>query len=205
MQAVLRLSRAIDRLVIGVGKIGAWAIIPLIVIIIFDVITRKIVVVQQAIMNSPLHAYVSSTKLQEWEWHLHTVIFFCALGYAYVTNAHVRVDLVREKLPVRGQAAIEFIGLIVFMLPYVTLVLYFGIDFVRQSYVSGEVSSAMTGLSHRWIIKSFVLLAMVLTLLGGLSMLARLALYLFGPRERHPEIQLPMLIDLAAAPSSQRH
>jgi hypothetical protein len=46
-----------------------------------------------------------------------------------------------------------------------------------------EVSSALTGLSHRWIIKSFVPLGMFLLLVGALSVALRNAVFLFGPPE----------------------
>tara|TARA_A100000164_G_scaffold301053_1_gene276137 strand:- start:317 stop:559 length:243 start_codon:yes stop_codon:yes gene_type:complete len=46
-------------------------------------------------------------------------------------------------------------------------------DFVNRSYNLNEVSSALTGLSHRWIIKSFIPLGMLLLFLAGVSILLR--------------------------------
>ena len=66
------------------GKVGAWLSIPLIFIIIFDVITRRFFV-------------LGSTKIQEMEWHLHTAIFLLSLGFAYLKNSHVRIEIIREK------------------------------------------------------------------------------------------------------------
>jgi TRAP-type mannitol/chloroaromatic compound transport system permease small subunit len=197
MQALLKVSSGLDWIVSTIGKLAAWIVLPLVAIIMFDIITRKIQPVQQAILNSPLHAYISSTKLQEWEWHLHTVLFLLALGYAYVHNAHVRVDLVREKLPQKTQVCIELIGLLFFMIPYVSLVFYYGWAFVQQSYESNEVSSAMTGLSNRWIIKSFVLAGLVLAFMAGVSAILKCLAYLFGPRESRESIYLPMVTGLA--------
>ena len=204
MQALLHISGALDRIVAGVGKLAAWIMLPLIFVIMFDIITRKIFWTQQLILNSPfMHEYISSTKLQEWEWHLHTVLFLLALGYGYVGNSHVRVDLVREKLPQMGQVIIEFVGLIFFMIPYCLLVLYFAWFFVQQSYESNEVSAAMTGLTHRWIIKSFILAGLILAIMAGVSGVLKTATYLFGPRELRDRIHLPMIEGLAGNKSSQ--
>ena len=73
-------------------KYRAWVILALIVVIMFDVITRKIYWTQQLILTSWAHEYMSSTKLQELEWHLHGVVLLLAFGFAYVCDKHVRID-----------------------------------------------------------------------------------------------------------------
>ncbi|MDE0718889.1 MAG: TRAP transporter small permease subunit, partial [Rhodospirillaceae bacterium] len=55
------------------------------IVIIFDVVSRRFFV-------------LGSTKLQELEWHLHTVLFIFCLGYAFLPNAHVRIDLFRSRI-----------------------------------------------------------------------------------------------------------
>ena len=43
----------------------------------------------------------------------------------------------------------------------------------HHSYNLNEVSAALTGLSHRWIIKSFIPLGMLILFLAGLSILLK--------------------------------
>lgn len=160
-----RLSRALDRGLTVLGMIGAWLSIPLISIIIFDIVTRRFLV-------------LGSTKLQEMEWHLHAALFLLALGFGYLKNAHVRIEVVRERFSQIWKARLEVIGISVFLIPYTTLVIYFGIDFADRSFGMNEVSSALTGLTHRWIIKSFVPLGMLLLLLAGIAVLLRNVAYL---------------------------
>ena len=81
---ILFLSQTLEAIVKFFGKIGAWLSIPLIFIIIFDIITRRFFI-------------LGSTKIQEMEWHLHTAIFLLSLGFAYVKNSHVRIEIIREK------------------------------------------------------------------------------------------------------------
>ncbi len=167
LKFLLKLSRFIENVVTFFGKFGAWLAIPLITIIVFDIITRRFFV-------------LGSTKLQEMEWHLHTSLFLLVLGYAYLKDAHVRIEIVREKYSVKVKAILETLGIIVFLIPYTILVIYFGIDFVQRSFSMNEVSSALTGLSHRWIIKSFIPIGMLLLLLASFSLLLKNLIYIYG-------------------------
>ncbi len=198
MRSLLTVADRLEAFPQRFGKAGAWLILPLIGIIMFDVITRKFQFMQQWIMSTPLYEIMSPTKLQEMEWHLHAALFLLALGYAYTVNAHVRVDLMREKLSDRGQAWIEMIGILTLMIPYIVVVLYYGWTFVHQAWESNEASDAMTGLSHRWVIKSFVLIGLLLALMAGLSTLIRQVVYLFGPEELRPAVKMNMLTSAEA-------
>ena len=162
---ILYLSHTLESIVKFFGKIGAWLSIPLIFMIIFDIITRRFFI-------------LGSTKIQEMEWHLHTAIFLLALGFAYVKNSHVRIEIIREKYSPILKSIFEVAGILLFLVPYTFMIIYYGFDFVSRSYNLNEVSSALTGLSHRWIIKSFIPLGMLLLFLAGLSILIKNIVYL---------------------------
>ena len=166
-KTLLNISSKLENILVGIGKLGAWLSLPLIAIIIFDIISRKFFV-------------LGSTKLQEMEWHLHAALFLLALGYAYLKNSHVRIEVIREGFSTKLKAILEVIGVVLFILPYTGLIIWFGIDFVSRSYGMNEVSSALTGLSHRWIIKSFVPMGMAFLWLAGISVLLRNISYLIG-------------------------
>lgn len=84
MNALLKFADLVEGLLKRVADAGAWAFVACIVVIAFDVITRK--------FGFQLPG-MGSTRLQELEWHLHTVLFCTWLGYAYIRNAHVRIDV----------------------------------------------------------------------------------------------------------------
>ena len=170
----LSLSNKLDAFLSFAGKIGAWCAIPLIAIIIFDIVSRRFFV-------------LGSTKLQEMEWHLHAALFLLALGYGYLKNSHVRIEIIRERFSIKTKAWLEVFGVLLFVLPYTGLVLYFGMNFVSRSFVSGEVSAAMTGLSHRWIIKSFIPLGMSFLWLAGIAVLLRNIAYLLSIKNNDKE------------------
>ena len=178
---LIDISKHLEKIVTLFGKIGSWLAIPLISIIIFDIITRRFFV-------------LGSTKLQEMEWHLHTSLFLLVLGYAYLKDAHVRIEIVREKYSLKVKAILETIGILIFLIPYTLLVIYFGIDFVQRSFSMNEVSSALTGLSHRWIIKSFIPIGMILLFLAGFSILLKNLIYIFAVFTNNKEYEKKSLI-----------
>ena len=176
MKFLVKLSHALDALTTKIGQLGAWLFLPLMGLIIFDVITRRFFV-------------LGSTKLQEAEWHVHTMLFCMVLGYAYLKDVHVRIDLVRENLSRRKRQWIELVGGLLFLIPYCSVVVYFGYDFVSRSFFQNEISSATTGLTHRWMIKAFIPLAFTLLGVAGVCVMLRKIVRLFGPDDLRREIE----------------
>jgi len=168
MHALLRLSELLDAIVIWVGRVGAWMSLPLMIVIVFDVITRRFFV-------------LGSTKLQESEWHLHAILFLLCIGFTYIKDAHVRIDLVRERLNVTAQRWIELLGCLLFLIPYCLIVFWFALTFVESSWNVGEASDSATGLPYRWAIKAFLPLGFFIMLLAGITVALRKFIELFGP------------------------
>ncbi len=210
MDMLLAVSRRCDRFVSGIGRWASWLLIPLVLVIIVDVITRKFKLLSMAVEHFRadgneqlavfIETYLTSTKFQDLEWHLHAALFLLCLGFAYTRNSHVRIEMLRDRFSVDLKAWIEFLFCLVFLLPYSILVLYNGLDFAHRAFAINEVSAALTGLSHRWIIKSFVPIGMVLLLVALVSVLLRNGLYLFGGPEMRAVItaEAPELRDSAA-------
>ncbi len=176
MDVLTRISDWIDWLLARIGKIAAWAGVILIVTTIFDVITRRFLV-------------LGSTKIQEFEWHMHVVLFALLIGYAYLKDSHVRIDLVRERLGKRTQWWIELAGCFLFLLPYCALIIYFSYDFAVRSFATSEISASATGLSYRWIIKSVIPVGFGLLALAGVATVFRKLVELFGPPDLRAKVQ----------------
>lgn len=200
MRRMLDIADSLERVPQFFGRLGSWLIIPLITIVMFDVLTRKLGggAIQQWIQTTSLYHILSPTKLQEMEWHLHGALFMLAIGFSYTMNAHVRVDVLREKVSDRRQAWIELFGLLVFLIPYLLVIGYLCLDFIGRAYSSNEASTAMTGLSHRWIIKSFLLVCLILVLFAGITTLLRQFVYLFGPEHLRGDVKMNMLTSAVA-------
>ena len=182
METLVRISAGLDRATQAVGQLAKWLILPLIAVTIYDVVTRKFFGFQFWLSGYVGDA-LNSTKLQELEWHFHTALFALCLGFGYLRNAHVRIDLVSEKLKPRWRVWIEFLGCVVFLLPYCVVIIYFAYNFALDAYLQHEISASLIGLPYRWIIKSVLFVGFVFALLAGISVMLREFVVLFGPRE----------------------
>lgn len=161
------LSRRIDRWLAMLGQAVSWVWLLLLVIIVANVVLR----------------YVfgeGRIEFEEIQWHLYSIGFLLGLSFAYQADAHIRVDVLHERMRPRTQAWIELYGILLLLLPFITLVLIYSVPFVLQSYTLNEVSQAPGGLPGRWLIKAVLPLSFVLLALATVSRLSRVWALLFG-------------------------
>jgi TRAP-type mannitol/chloroaromatic compound transport system permease small subunit len=168
MGGLLAASNLIDDGLRRVASASGWLLVLLTGVTCFDVVCRKLAIP------------IPFTKFQELEWHLHTAIFSFWLGFNYTINAHPRVDSYVGNMSQRRRAWLELGGCLLFALPYVLIVMYFGWPFVRDSYLANEASEAGNGLPWRWIVKGVLFAGLVLLALAIVSVLFRLSAFLFG-------------------------
>ncbi len=114
----------------------------------------------------------SSTPLQELAWHFFFACVMFALGYTYIKDRHVRVDILRERLKARWKARLERGLLIIFLLPMCLILIWFGSRMTWLSYLQDEGSRAALGLSARWIIKAALPVGALLLFMAGCYRLA---------------------------------
>jgi TRAP-type mannitol/chloroaromatic compound transport system permease small subunit len=168
MNALLSLAEALRRVLEWIALASGWLLVVMACVTTFDVVARKFG------MQLPY------TKLQELEWHFHAAIFSLWMGYCYTINAHPRVDSLLEGRSYRTRAWVELIGCVLLALPYVALVAYFSLEFVGNSFAVGERSDSTVGLTHRWLIKGIFAAGLWLVVLGILSVLLRVIVFLFS-------------------------
>lgn len=184
---LLGISHALRMFSERVGKIGSVFILPLVAVTMWDVVIRKVGGVQVWMIEN-ISRYFGSTIVQELEWHFHTALFTLVLGYGFVFNRHVRVDLIREKLPFKVQVWIEFLGCTLFMIPYCLIVGYFAADYAYEAFTSGEISASTVGLSHRWIIKSVLVIGLFVAAAAGIAVWLQTVVVLLGPKDKRFEL-----------------
>jgi TRAP-type mannitol/chloroaromatic compound transport system permease small subunit len=102
-----------------------------------------------------------------------------------------RVDSFTERLSLRRRAWIELLGCSLFALPYCALVAYHSVDFVASSFALAEQSDSTVGVRYRWFIKGVHAAGLWLVVLGILSVLARVIVFLFGGPSK-ADIDLPL-------------
>lgn len=185
MNSLASLADALDKLARTVGKGIGWVILPLIFVIMFDVVTRKIDATRLYFSEYTVeYGYSVSTILQDMQWHFHAMLLMLTFGFGYLANAHVRVDIFREMLSKRRQGWVEFIGLIILAVPFLTLMIVYAWDLMSLSWHQNEGSDSMTGIDYRYAIKAFVPLGFVIAMAAVLATLFRLYNFLFGTSEQ---------------------
>jgi TRAP-type mannitol/chloroaromatic compound transport system permease small subunit len=160
-------SDAVDRFILRIGRVLSWANGLLIFVIVLQVFLRYG-------LGRGLVA------LEELEWHLYSLAFMFGLSYALVTNAHVRVDLISSFFSQRTREWIEILGIVFLLLPFIVVVVLYGLEFWQASWIHSERSLAPMGLPYRWIIKAVIPLSFSLFCLAALSRLIKAVPFLRG-------------------------
>jgi TRAP-type mannitol/chloroaromatic compound transport system permease small subunit len=180
-QALFDAAEGLGTACVRVGVAASILFVPMIVIIFFDVLQRKYLGWDQDWTATAFYRFFPSTRLQEMQWHLHSVLFLLALGYAYVKDAHVRIELVRDVMKPRLRVWMELMGAALFLVPYCYVVIKYGNENALRAFHINEGSDALTGLPYRFIIKGMLPLGFVFVALAGLSAVLRCVVYLYGP------------------------
>ena len=166
MQALLALSRAIDRLNAFVGKYSIWLIFAATLISALNAIVRK--------------AFdMSSNAFLEVQWYLFAWSFLIAAGYTLLHREHVRIDVVNSRLSKKTQVWIDIFGFAFFLTPLCVTILWLSMPVVIQMYQSGEVSGNPGGLI-RWPVWAAIPVGITLLLLQGWSELIKRIAFLTG-------------------------
>ena len=161
-----RLSRIIDPWLVKIGRWTSLLWLALLAIIVINVVLR--------------YAFGEGRiEFEEIQWHLYSTGFLLGLSYAYQADTHIRVDVLHERFSPELKAWIELYGILLFLLPFVLLVLIVAVPFVIASYELSEVSQAPGGLPFRWMIKAALPLGFGLLLAGAVSRLSRVWAFLF--------------------------
>jgi TRAP-type mannitol/chloroaromatic compound transport system permease small subunit len=147
----------IDKLNSKLGYYTSWLTLLLVLITCFDVFTRYI-------LNE------SSVALQELEWHIFSAIFLMAASYTLITDDHVRVDVFYSRFSEKQKAWVNFLGAILFLIPFCVLVIYSSQNFVITSFQFKETSPDAGGLPARYILKSFIPISFIFLFLQGISL-----------------------------------
>ena len=166
MQALLKLSRAIDALNAFVGKYVIWLIFAATAVSAINALVRKIFV-------------VSSNAFLEAQWYLFAWSFLVAAGFTLLHREHVRIDVVNSRLPKRVQVWIDIVGFALFLTPICLVVLYLSVPLVIQNYQTGEMSGNPGGLI-RWPVWVALPVGFSLLMLQGWSELIKRIAFLRG-------------------------
>lgn len=166
MRPWLALSRAIDAFNARVGSLLKWLVLAAVILSAGNAVVRK--------------AFsIGSNAWLELQWYLFAAVFLLGAGYAFLHNAHVRIDFISSKLGPRVRNWIDIVGIVAFLAPLCWLLIQLSWPLFVGAWQSGEMSQNAGGLI-RWPVQLMIPLGMALLLAQALSELIKRVAYLRG-------------------------
>ncbi|MDD5206371.1 MAG: TRAP transporter small permease subunit [Desulfobacterales bacterium] len=146
----MKISNLIDRISLWSGNIIRWLSVVLTAAVLYEVAARYL-------FNSPtIWAYDTAMMI-------YSVLFLGGAAYVLMVKTHIRVDVLFNMLPQRVQMILDLIYYVVFWLPYIFVMIWYGSKMAYQSMVAEEISNTSQWLEPiwpwRWVIPAgFILL-----------------------------------------------
>lgn len=166
MNALLALSRGIDRFNQLLGRSAGWLILLMVLISAGNAVVRK------AFDHS-------SNAWLEIQWYLFSAVFLLGAGYTLLRNEHIRIDIVSNRLSPKARAWIDILGTLLFLLPMVSMMLVYGWPIFAEAWRTQEYSSDPGGLI-RWPVFALIPAGFALLALQGVSELIKRVAILRG-------------------------
>jgi len=147
-----RLIRALERPPLYVGILGGWLVAPLILGSCYEVFSRYV------LGRPTIWAFEAGTMLTG-------ANFLLGMAYTLRQGAHIRVEALFDRFPLRVQAAIDLLGYAFLALPFVCWLTWALNAHWMRAYATGEHSGMSAYNMVLWPIRlvffvSFLLLAL---------------------------------------------
>ena len=166
MTLLLKLSQLIDWLTERVGKAAFWLVLIMTIISAGNAVVRF------------MFNY-SSNGLLEIQWYLFASVFMLGSGFAFLKNAHVRIDFISNHLSAKTRNIIDMVGIVVFLFPLCYMLIVISWPLFVNAWNSGEMSQNAGGLI-RWPAYLLMPLGFGLLFVQALSELVKRIAFLKG-------------------------
>jgi TRAP-type mannitol/chloroaromatic compound transport system permease small subunit len=177
VKALFALARLIDALTERIGRIVIW------LVLIATLISAGNALARYALGES-------SNAWLEIQWYLFGAMFLLAAGYTLKHNGHVRIDILYNRFGPRGQAWIDLLGGLLFLLPMALLLAWLAWPMFHEAWATREMSPDAGGLV-RWPAKLLLPVGFALLALQGVAEVIKrfgvLSGHLVLPREAPEE------------------
>ena len=147
--------KGFDRVSEWTGRIFVWLIIPLTVVVVYEVISRRV-------FNAP---HIWATEVTNYLYGPH---FMMVAAYTLLYKSHVSIDIIYGRYSARTRGILDIITYLVFFFPFCIIVFYQGIIFAQTSWSIGETSES-AALRIVPLVKTVIPVTFGLLLLQGLA------------------------------------
>ena len=189
IRKLLKFSQFIDNGADKLGWLSNWLVLLTIGVGFFNVVARY--------MGRFIGVQLSSNALLELQWYLFSLTFL--LGFVYILRhgENVRVDFLYTNMSEKKRALVDFVGTVLFLIPFCLLGIWVTINPVLQSWGrlsdgswgTWEISSDANGLP-RAPIKTMVPIALLLLLLQSISQAIKYLAVLLGYQQVEDQLRL---------------
>jgi TRAP-type mannitol/chloroaromatic compound transport system permease small subunit len=155
MKGLLGLSRAIDAVTHFMGFHVRWLILAAVLVSAINASIRKTF-------------DISSNAWLELQALLFGAVFLLAAAYTLQKNAHVRIDVVSNRLSQKTRNWIDLLGHVFMLVPLCLILLWLSGPYALESFLGNEGSPNAGGLVV-WPSKILIFLGFLLLLAQGLS------------------------------------
>lgn len=173
MQGLAGLIRGISAINWLVGQILSWLALAC-VLVCFTVVVQRYFFNTSTLWVQDLYVWLSGA------------MFTGVAGFALLRDDHVRVDIFYRPASLRRKAIADLFGVIVFLLPFMYVVVQYCYPAVARSWSYYEGSSNIGGMPGLFVLKSFIIGFAVLVALQGIAMAARSILVLANREDLLP-------------------
>lgn len=174
MRSIAAMVRAISAFNRVIGRTLSWLALA-VVLVCFTVVVQRYFFRTTQLWMQDLYVWLSGA------------MFTGVAGFALLRDDHVRVDILYRPWPVRKKAIADLFGVVVFLLPFLTVVATYGWGFIARSWRLYEGSANIGGMPGLFVLKSFIIVFCVVVGLQGLAWALRAILVLAGREHLLPE------------------
>lgn len=155
MNTFSKIGNVIERFNKKASQISSWALLVLILIMAYEVVARYI-------FNSP------TTWSYEMSYFLSSFFIMMSMAYTLQTKNHVSIDIIYNRFSERKKIILSLIFTLMFFFPMWTLIAYYMVPQVTNSFITNEKSSYGSWLPVIWPFKAWILFGLLMLLLQGL-------------------------------------
>lgn len=153
--ALVRVIRGIDTISEWSGRIAAWLVIPLIAVMSWEIVVRKVA--------QPTYWAFDLSYM------LYGASFMLGAAYTLYRGSHIRTDFLYQGWPVKVQASVDAFCYLFLFFPGMVIFLWLAKDFAMISIQREERSMTSAWMPYIYPLKGVLPVAIGLLLLQGVS------------------------------------
>ncbi len=174
----------IDTLNEWVGRSVAWLLVPLCLIVVYEVVTRnlgldpslylpelkrKLVAIFTGVETEPLVKFAPTIWAYDLTRMIYGAMFMLGAGYGLSKGIHIRADFLYRNWSDRSQGTVDFFLYCILYFPGMAFLLYNGFEYAFGAFDKNERAMDTAFMPLLWPVRSAIPIGVFLLILQGVS------------------------------------